>query len=141
MPLIATVAPLAQGAAGPRDRLYNINADHAAAPLARALGCDAILFLTDVPGVLDANGQRIARLSPTQCEALRADGVLRGGMIPKVEAALLAMHALPNGLVKIAPAAGDDAVLAALRADTGTRFEKDGEDLVGPDAQKECSHG
>jgi len=48
--------------------------------------------------------------------------VLTGGMIPKVDAALGALAALPSGLVKIAPAAGADAVLAALSDDVGTRF-------------------
>lgn len=121
-PTLATLAPLDADCEGPRDHLYNINADHAAAPIAAALGCDAMLFLTDVPGVLDADRQRIAALAPTDCDRLRAEGVLTGGMIPKVDAALGALAALPEGLVKIAPAAGPDAVLAALSDDVGTRF-------------------
>lgn len=125
VPLIATVAPLDGAAAGARDRLYNINADHAAAPLARALGCDALLFLTDVPGVLDAEQRLIAQLDPDDCAALAREGVLYGGMIPKVDAALAAVRALPDGLVKIAPAAGADAVLDALRDGVGTRFLND----------------
>ncbi|MFO1052883.1 MAG: acetylglutamate kinase [Planctomycetota bacterium] len=136
VPLIATVAPLDTGASGANDRLYNINADHAVAPLARALGCEAILFLTDVEGVLDQERRRIARLTPADCARLRHEGVLRGGMIPKVEAALDALHALPRGLVKIAPAAGADAVLDALRDDVGTRFTVDcGDEKDG------CEHG
>ncbi|MEY2980497.1 MAG: acetylglutamate kinase [Planctomycetota bacterium] len=121
-PTLATLAPLDPDCEGPRDHLYNINADHAAAPIAAALGCDAMLFLTDVPGVLDADRQRIAALSPEDCVRLRAEGVLTGGMIPKVDAALGAVTALPSGLVKIAPAAGADAVLAALSDEVGTRF-------------------
>lgn len=122
VPLIATVAPLDGSTAGARDRLYNINADHAAAPLAKAFGCDALLFLTDVAGVLDEDERLIPQLTPAQCETLKCHGVLRGGMIPKVEAALDASSALPQGLVKIAPAAGPDAVLDALRDEVGTRF-------------------
>lgn len=136
VPVIATVAPLDPTTAGARDRLYNINADHAAAPLARAFGCDALLFLTDVPGVLDEQQRLIPQLTPAQCETLKRGGVLRGGMIPKVEAALDALRALPQGLVKIAPAAGPDAVLDALRDEVGTRFSIPAEETV-----REDSHG
>jgi acetylglutamate kinase len=122
VPLVATVAPLAPAEAGARDRFYNINADLAAGPLARALDARALLFLSDVPGVLDAEGRRIAELSPERCAALRADGVIRGGMIPKVEAALAALGDNPKALVKIAPASGKSAVMAALDPDVGTRF-------------------
>jgi acetylglutamate kinase len=125
VPLFATVAALDATTDGDATHLYNINADHAAAPLARAFGCDAILFLTDVPGVLDARKQRIARLSPAECITLRETGVLSGGMIPKVDAALDALHAAPNALVKIAPADGEDAVLAALSTAVGTSFRLD----------------
>jgi len=125
LPVIATAAPLSKGEEDARDHFYNINADLAAGPLARALDVDALLFLTDVPGVLDADRQRIARLTASQCAELRASGVVHGGMIPKVEAALAASKANPQALVKIAPAAGDDAVLRALSADVGTRFVGD----------------
>jgi acetylglutamate kinase len=126
VPTLATIAPLDAGSEGARDHLYNINADHGAGPLAAALGCDAALFLTDVPAVLDAAKQPLRSLTAAQCAALRQDGTIAGGMIPKVEAALGALDALtssrPDAIVKIAPAAGDDAVLAALQGDVGTRF-------------------
>ena len=121
-PVIATTAPLAIGAQGPRERFYNINADMAAAPLAAALGCDAILFLTDVPAVLDARKQRLAELDARECARLRSTGVIAGGMIPKVDAALEALAACPGAQVKIAPAAGPDAVLQALSPAVGTLF-------------------
>jgi acetylglutamate kinase len=121
-PVIATVAPLSKDAAGASDRFYNINADMAVGPLARALDCDAVLFLTDVPGVLDAAKQRLARLTSAECAALRASGVVSGGMIPKVLSALAALDAHPRALVKIAPAAGANAVLDALTDAVGTRF-------------------
>ncbi|MBK7874518.1 MAG: acetylglutamate kinase [Planctomycetes bacterium] len=127
-PVIATVAPLARDEAGARDHLYNVNADMAAGPLARTFECDALLFLTDVPGVLDGAKQRLATLTPARAAALRAEGVVTGGMIPKVEMALAALAELAHlggGLVKIAPAAGDDAVLAALHDSIGTRFVPD----------------
>jgi acetylglutamate kinase len=118
---VATVAPGAHG--GGTEPFYNLNADHAAGPLCRAFACDALLFLTDVPGVLDAERHRIAALTPGDCDRLVRTGVATGGMLPKLEAALLALHENPSALVKIAPAGAPDAVLQALREDTGTRFE------------------
>jgi acetylglutamate kinase len=117
LPLIATTAP-----GGGEDPFLNVNADMAAGPLASALGAQTLLFLTDVPGVLDAEKKLIPALTAERCTDLRAEGVVTGGMIPKVEAALLAVEANPNALVKIAPAAGPNAVLAALDPGVGTRF-------------------
>ncbi len=118
VPTIASVAP----GRTPTAPFFNINADHAVAPLARALGCEAVLFLTDVPGVLDGTGQRLPCLSPQDCDRLVRDGTARGGMLPKLESALLAARANPRAMVKIAPAGAPDAVLAALGDDVGTRF-------------------
>ena len=128
VPVIATVAPGTNAEAG--EPFYNLNADHAAGPLCRALRCDALLFLTDVPGVMDAQRQVLPALSPADCERLVRTGVAKGGMLPKLEAALLAQRENPACLVKIAPADGDDAVLAGLRPTIGTRFvaDRDAED-------------
>ncbi len=120
VPVLATVAPGTTGDDG--EPFYNLNADHAAGPLCRAFGCDALLFLTDVPGVLDAAGQRLSRLSPDDCAQLVKSGVAKGGMIPKLDAALMALRDNPRALIKIAPANAPDAVLTALRASTGTQF-------------------
>jgi acetylglutamate kinase len=118
--VLATVAPR-RGA--PADEpFYNLNADHAAGPLCRALRCDALLFLTDVPGVKDASGNVAARLTADDCDGLVRSGVASGGMLPKLEAALMAMHDNPEALVKIAPADGPGAVLHALEPGTGTTF-------------------
>ncbi|MBK7643403.1 MAG: acetylglutamate kinase [Planctomycetes bacterium] len=123
VPVIATTAALARGCDGPDAHFYNINADMAAGPLGAALRCDAILFLTDVPAVLDAHKQRLPLLSPAECARLRESGVIAGGMLPKVEAALEALASHPGALVKIAPAAGPDCVLRALDAAVGTLFQ------------------
>ncbi len=120
VPVVATVAPGADAAEG--DPFFNLNADHAAGPLCRALRCDALLFLTDVPGVLDAARAVLPRLSAADCDRLVRDGVAKGGMLPKLEAALLALRENPAALIKIAPAEGDDAVLRALLPTIGTRF-------------------
>ncbi len=122
VPVIATVAPLAAQDGAERSQFYNVNADMAAGPLAHALRVDALLFLTDVPAVLDAARVPIACLTPSTCAELRRSGVLSGGMLPKVDAALAALAAAPGTWIKIATAAGADAVRGALRADTGTRF-------------------
>lgn len=117
LPVVATVAP----GATPGAPFFNVNADHAVAPLAKGLACDAVLFLTDVPGVKDGNGALLESLTPADCDALVRSGVASGGMIPKLESALLAARANPGALVKIAPAGGADAVLAALQPAVGTR--------------------
>lgn len=130
LPVIATAAPLQAGEDARDDHFYNVNADLAAGPLSRATRADALLFLTDVPAVLDARKERLAELTPGECAALRASGVITGGMIPKVDAALAALAANPGSIVKIAPAAGADAVLRALSPEIGTRFVADREHVV-----------
>ncbi len=119
-PVIATVAPGLHGDAS--SPFFNINADHAAAPLCKAFGCDALLFLTDVPGVRGKNGELLRTLTPVDCQRLSADGTATGGMLPKLDAALLAVKENPRALIKIAPAGEPDAVLAALQPDVGTTF-------------------
>ena len=82
----------------------------------------AILFLTDVDGVRGKDGAVLRELSEQDCARLVADGTATGGMIPKIESALLALRQNPTALVKIAPAGQPDAVLAALSDTVGTRF-------------------
>ena len=79
IPVIAPVAPGRDGAT------YNINADTFAGAIAGALAATRLLFLTDVPGVLDASGTLIDALTVAEARALIADGTISGGMIPKVE--------------------------------------------------------
>jgi acetylglutamate kinase len=121
VPVLATVAP-GTAAAASGAPFFNLNADHAAGPLCKALACDVLLFLTDVPGVLDASGARLATLTPADCERLVATGVAKGGMLPKLDAALLALRDNPRATIKIVPANAPDAVRHALRADAGTTF-------------------
>jgi acetylglutamate kinase len=68
--------------------LLNINADDAAAALAKALNASALVLLTDVPGVKDARGQIMPALDHAGIERMIASGEISGGMIPKVRAAL-----------------------------------------------------
>jgi len=71
---------------------FNINADLAASKIAVALGARKILFLTDTPGVLDAEGTLISLLSIEQTRKLKEEGVISGGMIPKVDACIEALR-------------------------------------------------
>ncbi len=85
IPVIAPVAPGRDGAT------YNINADTFAGAIAGALGAKRLLFLTDVPGVLDANGKLIEEMTASRARELIADGTVHGGMIPKVETCIEAL--------------------------------------------------
>ena len=81
--VIPVVAPIGFGV---DDELtYNINADTSAGAIAGAMKAKRLLFLTDVPGVLDKEGKVIPEMTIEQARALIADGTISGGMIPKVE--------------------------------------------------------
>jgi len=85
---VPVVAPLARDAEG---IVCNVNADDAAAGIAAGLGARQLVLLTDVDGVRDASGQRLDALTAGEAEALIASGVIGGGMVPKVRAALAAL--------------------------------------------------
>jgi len=86
IPVIAPIAPDASG------QTYNINADTMAGAVAAALGATRLFLLTDVAGVLDKAGELLTDLTPTQIDALRADGTVTGGMIPKLETCVSAVE-------------------------------------------------
>lgn len=92
LPVIASLAVEVQGELLLAQPL-NVNADTVAGDVAAALEADRLVLLTDVPGVLDARGQVIARLSRSDALKLIEAGVAQGGMIPKLEAALVAAAA------------------------------------------------
>lgn len=79
---IPVVAPIALGADG---HTYNINADTMAGAIASAIGASRFFLLTDVAGVLNKDGELLTDLDPARIEALKDDGTIKGGMIPKVE--------------------------------------------------------
>jgi len=82
---------------------YNINADEMAAACAIACRADALVFLTDVPGVKGANGEVLRWLSIDQIAEMAKSAVISGGMLPKLSAC---REALLNGVkrVRILPA-------------------------------------
>ena len=88
--MIPVVAPVGIGADG---MTYNINADTMAGAIAAALGAARLFLLTDVAGVLDKSGALMTDLDPAAIEALRADGTVTGGMIPKLETCVAAVEA------------------------------------------------
>jgi len=71
---------------------YNINADFAASAIAKSIGAEKILFLTDTAGVLDKDGNLIDSISIDEVESLKSDGTIYGGMIPKVDACIEAVR-------------------------------------------------
>jgi len=81
--------------------VLNVNADSAAMAVAEALCAEKLVFVSDIPGVLrDVNDptSRIASLTPAKVEKLVAEGIIQGGMIPKVEACL---SVLKRGVSKV----------------------------------------
>jgi acetylglutamate kinase len=88
--VIPVVAPI--GLERP-DQPLNINADTVAGDVARAVTADRLIFLTDVDGLLGPDGSLVSVLTADRAEALRADGTLSGGMIPKIEACFRAVEA------------------------------------------------
>lgn len=87
--MIPIVAPIASGTDG---QTYNINADTMAGAIAAALGAARLFLLTDVAGVLDKQGNLLTNLKPADIDALRQDGTVRGGMIPKLETCIRAVQ-------------------------------------------------
>jgi acetylglutamate kinase len=76
---------------GPNGECLNINADDVATAVARALGAHHLILLSDVPGVLDQSGHTIPTLSEEDALELIDNGVISGGMIPKIESCLQAL--------------------------------------------------
>ena len=103
---IPVIASLAVGATG---EYYNVNADQMAAACAVATQASALIFLTDVPGVQGPDGSVIRWLDLTQAATLVETAVVKGGMLPKLEAC---RHALSKGVgrVRILPASEADAL-------------------------------
>jgi len=96
--IVPVVSPLGRGRDG---QVYNINADIAAAKIAQALKAHKIIYLSDVNGVRRNprdEASLISTLTPAQIQQLKQQGVIEGGMIPKVDSAL---EALANGVGKV----------------------------------------
>lgn len=90
---IPVVAPLGEG---PNGTCLNINADLVAAHLAGALNAEKLIFLSNVVGICRQDGSLISELTGQEAKQLIDQGVINGGMIPKVSACLDALQAVPR---------------------------------------------
>ncbi len=91
---IPVVAPLSIHSLGKSDdepQILNVNGDTVAGEIAAAIAAERLIFLTDVPGIQDEQGNLVPHLSPEEAKALVTSGVASGGMIPKINACLRAL--------------------------------------------------
>ena len=96
--LEAGFLPVVSSPAMDRDGVgLNLNADTAAFGIAARLGCSALVFLSDIPGIISA-GNVIRELSTAEAADLTTSGVITGGMVPKVAASV---DALSRGVTKV----------------------------------------
>jgi acetylglutamate kinase len=94
--LIPVIAPIGMDAQG---HTYNINADTMAGAVAAALGAKRLFLLTDVAGVMDGEGALIPSLTAHSIASLKAQGVIKGGMLPKLETCVAAIEQGVEGAV------------------------------------------
>lgn len=87
---LPVISPVARGEHG---GALNVNGDDAAAAIAAALAATELLFVSDVPGVLDESGAPLAQLDGVRARELAANGNAEGGMAAKLEAAFAALGA------------------------------------------------
>ena len=106
LPIISSVAVDAGG------DLLNVNADDAAAAIARIVGATRLIFLTDVSGVLDQDGALISQITASDVATLIEQGVIYGGMIPKINNALAT--ATETGVCVVIAGWRDKNILARL---------------------------
>ena len=111
---IPVIAPLGQG---PDGTCLNINADLVASHLAGALNAEKLIFLSNVAGICRQDGSLISELTEAGAKQLIADGVVSGGMIPKVTACLEALSTVPR--VHIVDGREDHILLRELFTDQG----------------------
>ena len=128
---IPVIMPIGVGADG---TAYHINSDLLAGRLARALEAEKLILMTNVPGVRDRTGRLAYILTASEADALLREGIVEGGMRPRVTAALRAVregvrsvHIIDGGvpsalLLEVLTAEG---VGTAVRADTGPNFLED----------------
>jgi len=118
---LSSVPVISSMALGFDGEFYNVNADEMAAACAIACKADALVFLTDVPGVKGADGEVLRWLSIDQIAEMAQSAVISGGMLPKLGAC---REALLNGVKRVrilpAEAAGSLPDLCSARVSHGT---------------------
>ena len=115
VPVVAPIAIYRGDDPGRRGALLNLNADTAAGEIAAAMKASHLVFLTDVEGILDTSRRLIRRVLPRQAAQLVEGGVVQGGMIPKMEAALTAGKA--GTVTRIVDGRNPGALLRALKGE------------------------
>ena len=93
---VPVIAPIAAGKEMGHPG-FNINADLCASYIAKSIGANKIIFLTDTEGVLNKDKELLSSLSEKEVQALKDDGTIQGGMVPKVDACL---EAIAGGVKK-----------------------------------------
>ena len=91
IPLVAPVGLHSNDGSKNAGCLLNINGDTATGDVAHGLGASRLIFLTDVEGVLDGSGRIVPRLNARQAQMYIRSGIVKGGMIPKLEACIKAL--------------------------------------------------
>lgn len=86
---IPVIAPIGTDSEG---NSYNVNADTVAAAVAAAVQAEKLILLTDVEGIKDKNGEIVYEAMPQDIDAMINDGTINGGMIPKVQGCIEAIH-------------------------------------------------
>jgi len=92
--IVPVISPISLGALDGQS--YNVNADHAAAAVAGALGAIKLIFISNVPGIIVAT-RAVRAVTTDQAEAWIEEGIIFGGMIPKVRSAI---EAVQSGVVQ-----------------------------------------
>ena len=82
---IPVISPIGFGEDG---QAYNINADLVAGKMAEILKAEKLVMMTNIPGVMDKDGELLTDLAAKEIDALFADGTISGGMLPKISSAL-----------------------------------------------------
>lgn len=115
--IIPVIAPIALGENGAR---FNVNADTAAGAVARALNAKQLVFVTDVPGIMHKE-ELLEFVTEEDVEELIQTGIVHGGMIPKVQAAIAS---LTTELQEVMIVNGKKSTLASDTSFVGTIIRK-----------------
>ncbi len=111
---VVVVAPLGTGPGG---QALNVNADTVAGEIARAARAEKLILFTDVAGVLGADGKLIPEITADEIPELMESGIIRGGMIPKIEACVRALQGVQRA--HIIDGRTPHALIRELFTDTG----------------------
>lgn len=113
IPIIAPIGIQTMNESASYGNILNINGDTVAGELAYSLNAERLVFLTDIEGVMDTSGRLIPRLNTKRARLLLKSGVVKEGMIPKIEASIKALERVHN--VSIVDGRRPEAILSSLR--------------------------